>query len=225
MLVLGLTGSIGMGKSKAAAALRRLGVPVFEADACVHRLLAKGGAAVAAVEGAFPGMVRAGAVDRGRLGALVFSDAAARRRLEGIVHPLVRAEELRFLNRARGRRLAVVALDIPLLFESGADRLCDATVVVSAPHFLQKARVMRRAGMSESRLAQILANQMPDAEKRRRADFVVPTGVSLRAALNRLRRIVRLVKRKNRPAGAPRRAGSCHGRHARNRPRYRNHRT
>jgi dephospho-CoA kinase len=223
MIVLGLTGSIGMGKTKAAKALRRLGLPVFEADACVHRLLGKGGAAVVAVAAAFPGVVKAGAVDRQKLGAIVFSDDDARRKLEAIVHPLVRAAEMRFLKHARMRRVPMVVVDIPLLFENGGEALCDATVVVSAPAFLQEARVMRRRGMTRARYRRILSQQMPDAEKRRRADFTVRTGVDLRAALNRLRRIVRLVKEKNRHArravAAPR-----HGFHARNRPRYRNHR-
>jgi len=220
MIVLGLTGSIGMGKSSAAAALRRLKIPVFEADACVHRLLESGGAAVPRIAEAFPGTVVNGAVDRARLGAIVFADTRARRRLESILHPLVRGAERRFLRRARRRRVACVALDLPLLFETGAEALCDATIVVTAPRFVQESRVLARPGMTRARFAQILSHQMADAEKRRRADFTVPTGLGFRPALNRLRRIVRLMKQRR--AGSARRVAH-EGPHARNRPRYRNH--
>ncbi|HLF58671.1 MAG TPA: dephospho-CoA kinase [Alphaproteobacteria bacterium] len=225
MIVLGVTGSIGMGKTTAAAVLRRLGVPVFEADTCVHRLLAEDGAAVPGVTKAFPEAVRGGAVDRAKLGAIVFADQAARRKLEDIVHPLVRAAERRFLKRAEARRAAIVALDIPLLFETGADAMCDATIVVTAPRFVQERRVLARPGMTKKRLAQILSQQMPDAEKRKRADFTVATGLGLRAALNDLRRIVRLVAQRNRRPAHVRRAPRKMGPHARNRPRYRNHGT
>jgi dephospho-CoA kinase len=200
MIVLGLTGSIGMGKSTAAAMLRRLGVPVHDADAAVHALLARGGAAVAAVGAAFPGVVVAGAVDRGKLGAQVFGDAAALARLESILHPLVRRSARRFLLQAARRRAALAVLDIPLLFETGAEALCDAVVVVSAPAFVQRGRVLGRRGMSPARFAAILARQTPDAEKRRRADFVVETGLSRGATLRRLDGIVKLLR------GRPRRA-------------------
>ena len=216
MIVLGLTGSIGMGKSTAAAAFRRLGVPVFDADHAVRRALENGGAAVDAIAAAFPGMVKAGAVDRATLAELVFRDAAARRKLEAIVHPLVRTEELRFIARARNERRKIAVLDIPLLFETGADRLCDATVVVTAPHFVQAGRVLSRPGMTKALFARILASQMPDVEKRRHADFSAPTGLGQRATLKALRRIVRLVRKGSR---APMRAINAR-RHARNRPRY-----
>lgn len=194
MRVLGLTGSIGMGKSTAAAVLRRLGIPVHDADAAVHRLMAKGGAAVAEIEQAFPGVVANGAVDRRRLGDQVFADPAALARLEGILHPLVRQEARRFLARqtVRGRDLAV--LDIPLLFETGGDRFCDAVIVVSASPAVQAARVMRRPGMTREKLDGILAQQMPDQEKRRRADFVVATGLGKRHALRRIIGFVTLVR-------------------------------
>jgi dephospho-CoA kinase len=222
MIVLGVTGSIGMGKTAAAAALRRLGIPVFEADAEVHRLLAKGGAAVTRIGEAFPGAVRNGAVDRAKLGGIVFADDGARIRLESVVHPLVRAAEMRFLERSRARHMRIVALDIPLLFETGADSLCDASIVVSAPPFVQRGRVLARPGMTPERLAQVLERQMPDPEKRQRADFTVPTGLGFRTTLKALRRIVKLARKKPRRA-AMRRAAAITERYARNRPRYRNH--
>ena len=196
MVILGLTGSIGMGKSFAARVFRRLGVPVHDADAAVHRLLNRGGAAVASVEAAFPGVVRDGAVDRGLLGGAVFADAKALARLEAILHPLVRSQAAAFLKRQCRQRRPVVVLDIPLLFETGGQRLCDAVIVVSAPPAVQAARVLGRKGMTRNRLEAILAKQMPDREKRRRADFVVPTGGSKRETLRRLAAIVRLMRRR-----------------------------
>ncbi len=177
MHILGLTGSIGMGKSAVAAMLRREGVPLHDADAAVHRLMAAGGAAVPAIEAAFPGVVVDGAVDRKRLGAEVFPDDCRMRELERILHPLVRREAVDFLKRQCRWRVPLVALDVPLLFETGADYPCDAIAVVSAPRFVQEARVLARPGMTRERLEQVRARQMPDAEKRRRADFVIPTGI------------------------------------------------
>lgn len=190
MKIWGLTGGIGMGKSTAAATFRRLGVPVFDADAAVHRLQGRGGRAVRLIGEAFPGTVRDGAVDREALRRVVLADRAALRRLEGIVHPLVRAEERRFLARARraGRRLVV--LDIPLLFETGGEARCDAVVVVSAPPAVQRARVLARGGMTPERLDAILARQTPDAEKRRRADHVIRTGLSRGHARRAIRRLL-----------------------------------
>lgn len=190
MRILGLTGGIGMGKSTAAATFRRHGVPVFDADAAVHRLQARGGRAVAPIGRAFPGTIRDGAVDREALRRAVLGDSAALTRLERIVHPLVRDEERRFLARARraGRRLVV--LDIPLLFETRGEARCDAVVVVSAPAATQRARVLRRKGMTPERLAAILARQTPDAEKRRRADHVIRTGLSRAHARRAIRRLL-----------------------------------
>lgn len=190
MVVLGLTGSIGMGKSTAAAMLRRMGIPVHDADAAVHRLLAKGGAAVPAIAAAFPGVVENGAVDRAALGAAVFKDPAALRRLEAIVHPLVRRAEREFLRRARRQGRRLVVLDIPLLFETGGERRCDAVAVVSAPAFLQAQRVLKRPGMTGERLSAVRASQMADADKRRRADAVIPTGLGRRPTLRALTRLV-----------------------------------
>jgi len=208
--ILGLTGSIGMGKSTAAAMLRRLGVPVFDSDAAVHRLLAKGGAAVPQVQAAFPDVIADGAVDRQALGARVFADPAALERLEKIVHPLVRCEEARFLSAARRRRVPVVVLDIPLLFESGGERRCDATVLVTAPRAVQEARVLARPGMTREKLAGIRARQMPEREKLRRADFVVLTSLGKRYTLQALRRIVRAMREGKGRRGA--RVGSVHAR-------------
>ncbi len=195
MIILGLTGSIGMGKSTAAATLRRLGIPLFDADRLVHRLLAPGGSAVESVAAAFPGVRRGeGGIDRALLGQRVFSDREALFRLERIIHPMVEASEKRFLAGARARREPIVVLDIPLLFESGSERRCDYVLVVSAPGLVQRQRVLRRPGMTERRMGAILANQMPDREKRRRADFVVPTGLSRNLSLRRLRAIVRYLR-------------------------------
>lgn len=195
MIVLGLTGSIGMGKSTAAATLRRLRVPLYDADAEVHRLLAPGGRAVAAVEAAFPGVRNAaGGIDRQRLGQRVFEDAAALRRLEGILHPMVRSAERRFVALARARRERLVVLDIPLLFETHGTGRCDYVMVVSAPERLQRERVLRRQGMTGPRFAAILRAQMPDREKRRRADFVVQTALGRNVAFRRLQTLVRTLR-------------------------------
>ena len=207
MIVLGLTGSIGMGKSTAAGMLRRLGVKLFDADAVVHRLLGPGGAAVAAVETLFPGVRdETGAIDRRRLGMRVFGDPAALRRLEAILHPMVRQAETRFVRQARARRESLVVLDIPLLYETGAPERCDYVLVVSAPARIQRERVMRRPGMTESRFASILRAQMPDREKRRRADFVVPTGLGRGLTFRRLRRVVADLRRRPRSGDVARRS-------------------
>lgn len=191
MIILGLTGSIGMGKSTAASMLRRMGVPVHDADATVHALFGPGGKAIAAVAAAFPGVLGAdGAIDRKALGAKVFGDDAALKRLEAIVHPLVRAAERDFLARQRRRRTRLVVLDIPLLFETQGERRCDVVAVVSAPAFLQAARVLARPGMTRQRLDAVLAKQMPDGDKRRRADVVIPTGLGKNPAWRRLRLLV-----------------------------------
>lgn len=194
MLIVGLTGSIGMGKSTAAAILRRLGLPVHDADAAVHRLMAKGGGAVAPVAAAFPGVARGGAIDRKSLAAEVLGNPAALQRLEAILHPLVRQETRRFLAQQARQRRSLAVLDIPLLYETGAEDRCDVVIVVSAPAFIQRARVLQRPGMTEARFQAILDRQLPDAEKRRRADFVVQTGLNKAHALHQLAAIVTLLK-------------------------------
>lgn len=204
MLIVGLTGSIGMGKSNAAAALRRLGLPVYDADAMVHGLLAgtgagagaRGGEVVPAIAAAFPGIVRDGVVDRQALGARVFGDTDALARLEAITHPLVREKQRAFLRAAALRREAMVVLDIPLLFETGGERRCDASILVTAPAFLQAQRVLARPGMTAAKFAGIRARQMSETDKRRRADFVVLTGLDKGRTLRALRRIVTLLRQR-----------------------------
>jgi dephospho-CoA kinase len=195
VIVIGLTGSVGMGKTTAARILRRLRIPVHDADREVHRLLGPGGAAVAAVSAAFPGVKRGTAIDRAALGRQVFSDPAALKRLEKILHPLVRGAERRFLARARRQRRPIVVLDIPLLFETGGEQRFDQVVVVSAPRRVQLARVMARPGMNAARLAGVEARQMPDAQKRRRADLVIATGLGKRHSLDILRRALKRWRR------------------------------
>ena len=175
--ILGLTGSIGMGKSTVAAMFRAAGVPVFDADAEVHRLQGPGGALLPAIEAAFPGTTGGDGVDRVRLGAAVFGNAEALARLEGIVHPAVAQARARFLAEHAGA--ALVVFDIPLLFEKGGWQGVDGIAVVSAPPAAQRARVLARPGMSAEKFAAILKLQLPDADKRRRADFVIDTGGSL----------------------------------------------
>ncbi|TPJ66933.1 dephospho-CoA kinase [Mesorhizobium sp. B2-6-1] len=188
MIVLGLTGSIGMGKSTTAKMFAEAGIPVHDSDETVHRLYA--GNAAPLVEAAFPGTTGAGGVDRAKLGARVLGDAAALKRLEAIIHPLVRADADAFLarNRAAGEPLAV--LDIPLLFETGGRDRVDKVVVVTAPAEVQRQRVLARPGMSEEKLASILASQVPDAQKRRQADFVIDTSQGLDAARAEVKAII-----------------------------------
>ena len=186
--VLGLTGSIGMGKSAVAAMFAALGVPVFDADAEVRRRQGAGGALVAAIEAAFPGTTGAPGVDRARLGAAVFADPAALARLEAIVHPAVRAARAGFLGAHATAPLVV--LDIPLLFEAGGAGEVDAVAVVSAPPAVQRARVLARPGMTAERFARIAAAQLPDAAKRARADYVIDTGGSPEATRRAVEQLV-----------------------------------
>jgi dephospho-CoA kinase len=178
MLILGLTGSIGMGKSTAAAHLRARGLPVFDADAEVHRLYA-GGKAVDAVERAFPGTTTEGRIDRAKLSAVLVANPQRFTELEAIVHPMVRAAEREFLKAQAQLGAAIAVLEIPLLFESGADKLVDAVIVVSAGEDVQRQRLLKRSGLDAEKFAKLLARQMPDAEKRARADFVVDTSASV----------------------------------------------
>jgi dephospho-CoA kinase len=191
MLILGLTGSIGMGKSTTAAFFRAEGVPVYDADAAVHALYR--GAAAPLIEAAFPGTVVDDVVDRTRLGAHVLGNAAAMAKLEAIIHPLVGAARAKFLDKAAAAGHPLVLLDIPLLFETGGERAVDAVVLVSAPEAVQKARVAARPGMTEAKLAAIMGKQMPDAEKRRRAHFIIDTGRGMAAAERQVRAVLRAV--------------------------------
>jgi len=193
MIILGLTGSIGMGKTVAAGDFRRLGVPVHDSDAAVHRLLAKGGAAVEQVGDAFPNVVVDGAVDRAALGKVVFGDTPALRKLESILHPIVRTEKDCFLKRMARRRVPLVVLDIPLLFETNGQVACDAVAVVSAPLRVQRQRVLARPGMTVERFESVLNYQMLDQMKRQKADFVIQTGLGRRHSLRQITAIVRMV--------------------------------
>lgn len=196
--VLGLTGSIGMGKTTTAEMFRELGYPVHDADAEVHRLYE--GDAVAPIAQLYPDVINDGRVDRSLLSARVLGSPQKLKQLEAVIHPLVRAAETNFLSRARADGAAIAILDIPLLFETGAEKRCDAVAVVTAGPDIQRARVLARPGMTEDKLARILARQMPDTEKRSRADFVVDTGHGLDAARAAVQSIVHQVL--GRPARA-----------------------
>lgn len=208
MITIGLTGSIGMGKSTTAAMFAEAGVPVYDADAEVHRLYAPGGAAVAPLEAAFPGVVKDGAVDRAELSARVIGKPEAMKQLEAIVHPLVGHSRIGFFADAKAKGADLVVLDIPLLFETGGERNVDAVVVVSAPADQQRARVLARPGMTEEKLDAILAKQMQDAEKRARAHFVVDTGRGLEAARQQVDEIIAAMRD---PARRPRRPAPVEG--------------
>ncbi|NQU62630.1 MAG: dephospho-CoA kinase [Rhodospirillales bacterium] len=192
MIILGLTGSIGMGKSVAAKHFRRLGIPIHDADRAVHNILAHDKEAIRAVEKLFPKAVKKGAVDREAVAKLVFGDPEALLLIEELLHPLVRARERTFLECAARRVCKLVILDVPLLFETGGETRCDGVITVSAPAFLQRQRVLRRPGMTKERLASILARQTPDVEKRRRSDFVVLTGLGRDFGLRQIQNIVRI---------------------------------
>lgn len=194
MLRVGLTGSIGMGKSTTAQMFREAGVPVLDSDQIVHDLYRA--AAVAPIEAAFPGVSVDGVVDRGRLAAQVLADPEALKRLEAIVHPLVWAARDDFLKDQEKKGASIVVYDVPLLFETGAEKSVDAIVVVSAPEDVQKARVLARPGMTEEKFAAILAKQVPDAEKRARADFVVHTGKGIEAARREVQAILDELERR-----------------------------
>ena len=200
MIVVGLTGSIGMGKSTTAAMFREAGVPVYDADAAVHDLYAKGGAAVAPVGEAFAGVVRDGAIDREALRQQVLGDPEALKRLNAIVHPMVGHDRVSFFAEAQAAGADMVVLDIPLLFETGGHARMDAVVVVSAPQDMQRERVLARPGMSPERLDAILAQQMADAEKRARAHFVVDTGRGLEPARMQVAEIIATLREKGPPA-------------------------
>ena len=191
-LLIGLTGSIGMGKSETAKMFARLGVPVYDSDAAVHRLYEKGGAAVAEIEKTFPAAVTDGAVDRAKLTAIVTADKAAFRRLEEIVHPLVAREQMKFLE--KNANAPMVVLDIPLLFETGGHERMDAVVVCSAASHIQRARVLERPGMTEEKLDHILSRQVPDEEKRAKAHFVIVTDQGFVHAFDQVKLVVAALK-------------------------------
>jgi len=192
MRIIGLTGSIGMGKSTTARLFQEVGIPVFDSDATVHALYAAGGEAVAPVEAAFPGVTRDGAIDRARLSAKLREDPGGFERLEAIVHPLVTAARADFMSRAERDRADIVIFDIPLLFETGADALVDEIVVVTAPEAVQRARVLERDGMTQAKLDAIIARQTPDSTKRERADHLIETSGGLEHARRQVADLVKL---------------------------------
>ena len=200
--LVGLTGSIGMGKSETAKMFARLGVPVYDADAAVHALYERGGAAVARIAEVFPSSVKNGRVDRGELARQLGAATSAFARLEAIVHPLAADAEHSFVEEAKAKGAELVVLDIPLLFETGTQARVDAVVVVSAPQGVQHARVLAREGMTQERLDGILARQMPDAEKRAQADFVVETDKGLDHAFEQVKRIVAELSERRAKQGA-----------------------
>jgi len=197
-IVVGLTGSVATGKSTAATMIRGLGIPVFDADAAVHSLLRAGGRAVPAVAAAFPSVVGDCGVDRRALGNQVFKNPDSLKQLEGILHPLVKEARTLFLKQCAAHRQSLVVIDAPLLFETGGNKTCDFVMVVSAPDFVQEQRVLRRAGMNEKKLAGILANQMPDEEKRRCADGVVLSGSGKRETLRRITKCLKAARTRRR---------------------------
>lgn len=190
MKVIGLTGSIGMGKSTTAAMFAAEGVPVHDADAEVHNIYGAGGAAVAAVGAAFPGVVSEGMIDRAALSKQVLGNPEALKRLEAIVHPLLGAARAGFFEQAEKDGAELVVLDVPLLFETGGHAKVDAVVVVSAPPDVQRARVLAREGMTAEKLDAILARQVPDAEKRARADYVIDTGEGMESARRQVHEVI-----------------------------------
>jgi dephospho-CoA kinase len=193
MLLIGLTGSIGMGKTETAKLFAGFGVPVYDADAAVHALYAKGGAGVAPIGAAFPDAVSDGAVDRAKLSAAL-ADPAAMKRLEAIIHPLVGAAQIAFLRGAEEKGAKMIVLDIPLLFETGGETRVDAVIAVSAPLHVQRARVLERPGMTGTKLDQILARQVPDAVKRARAHFVIETDKGLEHARVQVEAILKALR-------------------------------
>lgn len=195
-VIIGLTGSIAMGKSTAAAMLKRIGIPVFDADAAVHRATRPNGPGISAIAEKFPGAVTAGVLDRKKLGERVFGDAVALKVLERILHPLVGRERHAWLGRCRRARHHIVVFDIPLLFETGGERTCNRVWVTTAPAFLQRQRALMRPGMTAATLAQVLKRQTPDATKRRMADVVLPSGLGRRESLRRIVRALKILTRR-----------------------------
>lgn len=191
MITIGLTGSIGMGKSETAKMFQSLGVPVFDADAAVHALQAKDGKAIPMIEAAFPGVIKDGALDRNALGLIVFADPAAKKTIENIMHPLVAEERIAFFARAEAAGALLVVLDIPLLFETGANKAVDKVVVVSAPAHVQRERVLARPSMTPEKFDHILGLQVPDADKRAGADYIVDSSKGMDHARMQVESIVR----------------------------------
>jgi dephospho-CoA kinase len=195
MVIIGLTGSIGMGKSETAKMFRSLGIPVYDADAAVHAIYAPGGSAVAPIEAAFPGVTGANGVDRELLAKQVLNDGAALKKLEAIVHPLVGLEQQKFLARVAAEGAEMIVIDVPLLYETGGQKRVDCVVLVSAPYELQRERVLARPGMSEDKFLSILAKQVPDAEKRAQADYIIDSSQGIEHAMAQVEALIPLLKK------------------------------
>ena len=195
MLIVGLTGSIGMGKSETANLFKDAGVPVFDADATVHKLQAKGGKALPFIRAAFPGVITDGVLNREALGKIIFADAQAKKKLEAIMHPMVAHARTQFFKAAEETGAPFVVLDIPLLFETGGDKACHKVIVVSAPEDIQRARVLERPGMTAEKFEQILAKQTPDMVKRSQADYIIETDKGLEDARARVAEITNDLKK------------------------------
>jgi dephospho-CoA kinase len=193
-LILGLTGSIGMGKSTVAKLFTKMGIPVYEADKAVHSLMVKGGAAIRAIRKIHPDVIIGGAVDRKKLGQKIFNNKTARKKLEALLYPLIQKIEKKFVAEAAAAGAPIVVLDIPLLFETGADRRVDITLCVRAPYAVQRARVLARSGMTQAKFRAIRALQMPDKEKYRRADFILDTDGTLAETKSEMRHLLRQIK-------------------------------
>ncbi len=211
MVIIGLTGSIGMGKSETAKMFRKLGIPVYDADAAVHAIYAPGGSAVAPIEAAFPGVTGANGVDREALAKQVLNDAAALKKLESIVHPLVGLEQQKFLEQATAEKAEIVVIDVPLLYETGGQKRVDCVVLVSAPYELQRERVLARPGMSEEKFQAILAKQVPDAQKREQADYIIDSSQGLEPAMAQVEALIPLLKKVSAKAWDSRRQQSEKG--------------
>lgn len=192
-IIIGLTGSIGMGKSTVARLFKRLGAAVLDSDKVVHNLLAEGGAAVEKVAAIFPSTRKGNAIDRAILGHIVFHDSFKMKQLEAILHPLVRKEQNIFIQKARKKKMRFVVLDIPLLFETQAQKRCDYVVVADAPPFIQRRRVLTRVRMTEEKFLAILARQMPASKKRRKADVIIPTGGGLHNSFTVIKKFIRMI--------------------------------
>jgi len=195
MVIVGLTGSIGMGKSETAKMFRRLGIAVYDADAAVHAIYAPGGPAVAPIEAAFPGVTGSDGVNRELLAKQVLNDATALKKLESIVHPLVGLEQQKFLEQAAAENLEMIVIDVPLLYETGGQKRVDCVVLVSAPYELQQERVLARPGMSEEKFQSILAKQVPDAEKRAQADYIIDSSQGIEHAMAQVEALIPLLKK------------------------------
>ena len=197
MYILGLTGSIGMGKTTAARAFKNLGIPVYYADATIHRIMNENSTVVAAIKSIFPEAVKNNSIDRIILGSIVFENISALKELEKILHPCAKVLQYKFMRWAAKNRYNMIVLDVPLLYETKGDQFCDAVIVVSAPSFIQRSRVFARANMTEKKFIEICNRQLSDKEKRCKANYIIPTGLGKSVSLAYIKKIIQDVKTKN----------------------------